>query len=638
MVRSPHPHARIVGIDRPAALAMPGVLGVFTGADCAGRRSAADPARSGADDQIRHEAHRPRRHARSSSARIMLLPRRQGAPCRRGGRHGGRRNARRRRMDGRRSGRGRLRGAAAGSPTSEDALKPGAPAVWDELPDNILVDTHFGDAAATDAAFATRRACRRHGLPHRPRHRRAAGAARRARPLRRRDRPLHALCRQRRRGAAEARARRRARHRRRTSCASCRSTSAAISARATASIVEFGLVLWASRKLGRPVKFTRDALGSVPQRLPGPRPRHRGRAGARRRTASSWRCAPTNISNVGARCVSLSPLSKGSGLITGSYDIPVATLRARAVFTNTMPTQAYRSSGRPEVTFAIERLIDKAAARARLRPHRAAPHEPRPARSRCRTATRSASLYDSGDYEENMDRAHGASPTGTASPARAREARRRAASCSGVGLRQLRRIPRSARRRSGADIIVQPDGVSTSSSARSRRARATRPASRRSSPICSACRSRACSIIARRHRRGAAPAAARIPAARCAMPRTVIALGRARADRQGQGARRASSSDVPPDKVDVRRTAVFRVARQQPHLRLSRARRGSCDGTSCPTTLKDGLRVVADNEMHDAGVSERRRASARSRSIPRPAASTSRAMPRSTMSAAASIR
>ena len=30
----------------------------------------------------------------------------------------------------------------------------------------------------------------------------------------------------------------------------------------------------------------------------------------------------SNLSNVGARCVSLSPLSKGAGLITGSYDIP----------------------------------------------------------------------------------------------------------------------------------------------------------------------------------------------------------------------------------------------------------------------------------------------------------------------------
>src|SRR3954465_10255480 len=35
MVRSPHPHARIVRVNKPAGLAMPGVLGVYTGADCA---------------------------------------------------------------------------------------------------------------------------------------------------------------------------------------------------------------------------------------------------------------------------------------------------------------------------------------------------------------------------------------------------------------------------------------------------------------------------------------------------------------------------------------------------------------------------------------------------------------------------
>src|ERR1700756_1403335 len=37
---------------------------------------------------------------------------------------------------------------------TEAALKPDAPAVWDEVPDNTLVDTMFGDAAATDRAFA----------------------------------------------------------------------------------------------------------------------------------------------------------------------------------------------------------------------------------------------------------------------------------------------------------------------------------------------------------------------------------------------------------------------------------------------------------------------------------------------------
>ena len=34
------------------------------------------------------------------------------------------------------------------------ACAPGAPSVWDEVPDNVLVDTTFGDVAATDRAFA----------------------------------------------------------------------------------------------------------------------------------------------------------------------------------------------------------------------------------------------------------------------------------------------------------------------------------------------------------------------------------------------------------------------------------------------------------------------------------------------------
>jgi carbon-monoxide dehydrogenase large subunit len=109
-----------------------------------------------------------------------------------------------------------------------------------------------------------------------------------------------------------------------------------------------------------------------------------------------------NISNVGSHCVSLSPLSKGSGLITGSYDIPAASLRSRAVFTNTMPTNAYRSSGRPEVTFAIERLMDMAADqlgidRIRLRRKNLVSPRKMPYRNAV------GMLYDSGTYEANMD-------------------------------------------------------------------------------------------------------------------------------------------------------------------------------------------------------------------------------------------
>jgi len=165
--------------------------------------------------------------------------------------------------------------------------------------------------------------------------------------------------------------------------------------------VEYGLVLWASRKLGRPVKFTasrseafvsdyqgRDLVTEVELAL-----RSDGRFLAMR---------ASNLSNVGSRCLSLSPLSKGSGLITGCYDIPAATLRSRAVFTTTAPTNPYRSSGRPEVNFALERLVDTAARelgldRIELRRKNLVRPEAMPYRNAV------GMNYDSGTYEANMD-------------------------------------------------------------------------------------------------------------------------------------------------------------------------------------------------------------------------------------------
>ena len=167
------------------------------------------------------------------------------------------------------------------------------------------------------------------------------------------------------------------------------------------SYVEFGLALWAARKLGRPIKYRatrhesmlteyqgRDLLTKVELAI-----RADGRFLALR---------ADNVMNVGAHSVSLSPLAKGAGLITGSYDIPAATLRARAVFTNTAPNNVMRSSGRPEVTFAIERLIDMAAAkfgfdRIELRRKNLIRPEQMP------YANAVGSIYDSGTYEANMD-------------------------------------------------------------------------------------------------------------------------------------------------------------------------------------------------------------------------------------------
>ena len=68
-----------------------------------------------------------------------------------------------------------------------------------------------------------------------------------------------------------------------------------------------------------------------------------------------------NLSNIGAHAVSFGPLTKGAEIMSSVYHIPAVHIRARAALTNTVPTRPYRSSGRPEVMFVIERLIDLAA-------------------------------------------------------------------------------------------------------------------------------------------------------------------------------------------------------------------------------------------------------------------------------------
>ncbi len=71
----------------------------------------------------------------------------------------------------------------------------------------------------------------------------------------------------------------------------------------------------------------------------------------------------SNLSNLGAYSASFVPLTKATELMASIYHIPLAAARARAVYTNTSPTAPYRSAGRPEAMFVIERLIDEAARR-----------------------------------------------------------------------------------------------------------------------------------------------------------------------------------------------------------------------------------------------------------------------------------
>jgi aerobic carbon-monoxide dehydrogenase large subunit len=397
MVRSPHPHARIVAIDAAAAKTMPGVLGVFTGADCAADKLGPIPHDPVPKTKFDMKLTGPKggavfigpnallpadkvRHVGEAVAMVVAETKAQA-------------------LDAAEAVEVRYQELPFVL-HSEDAMRPGAPVLWDEAPNNVTVETVFGNVEATDQAFA--RAAhvvaknfhigRVTGVPLEPRaalghydsatgrytlYAGSGGAVRQKNEL------IQVL------GVAPE---------------NLRVLSPDVGGNfgtRNRTFVEFGLVLWAAKKIGRPVKFTatrseaflsdyqgRDLVTKVELALDD---KHRFIA-----------MRATNISNVGARCVSLSPLSKGSGLIPGSYAIPATTLRAVAVFTNTMPTNAYRSSGRPEVTFAIERLVDTAAAqlgvdRIALRRKNLVPPKAMPYRNSV------GMLYDSGRYAENMD-------------------------------------------------------------------------------------------------------------------------------------------------------------------------------------------------------------------------------------------
>jgi carbon-monoxide dehydrogenase large subunit len=397
MVRSPHAHARIVRIDRSNAVKMQGVLGVFTGTDCLADSLGAIPhdplpktkfdmklrGPGGSEIFIGPHLLLPHDKARYVGEAIAMVVAETEAQA----------------FDAAEA-MAIEYGELPRVTHSEDAMKPGAPAVWDEVRDNILVDTRFGNTAETDRVLANAphvvsmsfHIDRVTGAPMEPRatvakydkdHDRytiyagSGGAVRQKREL------------------AEVLG---------VDPEKIRVLSYDVGGNfGTRNRVypEFGLALWAARRLGRPVKCRatrsecfisdyqgRDLVTKLELGLD-----ERGRFLALR---------ATNISNAGAHCVSLSPLSKGAGLITGSYDIPLASLRAVSVFTNTVPTQAYRSSGRPEVTFAIERLIDIAAGRLGIdRVTLRRRNMVRPKAMPYRNAV--GMLYDSGRYEDNMD-------------------------------------------------------------------------------------------------------------------------------------------------------------------------------------------------------------------------------------------
>jgi carbon-monoxide dehydrogenase large subunit len=91
-------------------------------------------------------------------------------------------------------------------------------------------------------------------------------------------------------------------------------------------------------------------------------------------------------------------------ILTGPYQIPAIDYDVYGVLTNTTPVDAYRGAGRPEATYAIERLVDLLADELGLDPTEVRRENFIPAASFPATVA-SGLIYDSGDYEKTLDRA-----------------------------------------------------------------------------------------------------------------------------------------------------------------------------------------------------------------------------------------
>jgi carbon-monoxide dehydrogenase large subunit len=447
-VRSPHAHARIRSIDTTAARAMPGVLAVLTGQDALADGLTRIPHLAAAGtppdivlhnrdgspvpvaphfvlpaDRVRHVGTAiafviAETIAQAKDAAEMVVVDYEPLPA--------------------------VIDATA-------AVAKDAPRLYDDLP-NIMIDAEVGDAKATDAAFARAAHVTRldtwvnrvTGVPMEPRA--AVGVYDPATQRYTLYAGSGGIVRQKKEIAGILG----------VPFESVRVVAHEIGGNfgtRNSFFPEFALVVWGSRKVGRPVKWTAERNEAFTSDYMG-----------RDLTVSAELALDAdgrflalrtdNLSNVGAHSGSYVPLVKGVGLATSGYRIPNAHVRARAVLSTTMCTTPYRSAGRPEVIYVIERLVDKAAQehgfdRVALRRKNLIPPSAFPYKNP------QGIVYDNGTYRVVMDRAMELGDWSGFKRRRA-EARRRKR-LRGIGLCSYLETT-GGYPRERADITVHPQG------------------------------------------------------------------------------------------------------------------------------------------------------------------------------------
>ena len=391
LVRSPHAHARITGIDASAALEQEGVLAVFTGQDM--KDDGINPIPTGwqIGEEMKEPAHWPLavekvRHVGDGVAVVIATSKAAAQDA-----------AELVMVDY------DVLDAIVDTATAAD---DGAPLVHDDAPNNLSFVWELGDRAATDAAVDGAHHVTRYELvnqrviPNAIEPRAAIGdynAARDELTLYTSSQNPHLI--------------------RLLLCAfvtglpehKVRVISPDVGGGFGSKIFHYPeevIMAWATRQVGRPVKWTAERSESFLTDAHGRD--HISTAemafdadgiitGLRVRTTA----------NLGAYLSTFAgavPTYLYGTLLAGQYKTPHIHVEVKGVFTNTTPVDAYRGAGRPEATFLVERLMDLAAKEmdvdpAELRRKNFIQPDEFPYQ------TPVALQYDSGNYEGALDKA-----------------------------------------------------------------------------------------------------------------------------------------------------------------------------------------------------------------------------------------
>ena len=393
IIRSPHPCADLVKVDAAKAKAAPGVVAVFTGADMAADNVGGIPCGwlvKNKDGSPMAEPMHPamavdRVRCVGDQVAVVIAETRNAA----------RDAAELVEVEY------RTRPAVA---TMEAALKPGAPLVHDGAPGNLCYDWHIGDPAVVDAAFkgaakvAKLELVNNRLIPNAMEPRAAIGdydPSTGDYTLFTTSQNPHVI-----RLLMGAFVLHIPEHK-------LRVVAPDVGGGFGSKIYHYAeeaIVTWAAGKLARPVKWTADRTESFMSDAHG-RDHVTLAEMAMDANGKFLALRVHTKANMGAYLSTFAPCVPTylyATLLAGTYTTPVIYAEVKAVFTNTVPVDAYRGAGRPEATFLLERLVDQCAAvmgmdRVEIRRRNFIPRDAFPYQ------TPVALQYDSGDYGATLE-------------------------------------------------------------------------------------------------------------------------------------------------------------------------------------------------------------------------------------------